>query len=59
MIFKIMVLHELYSLSDEQAELQIQDRLPFMRFHGLGLGGKVADAKTLWLFREHLTQAGR
>ena len=29
-----------------------------MRFLGLGLGDKVPDAKTIWLFREHLVQAG-
>lgn len=57
MMFKIMVLQALYGLSDDQAEFQIQDRLSFMRFLGLGLGDKVPDAKTIWLFREHLTQA--
>ena len=59
MMFKIMVLQALYSLSDDQAEFQIQDRLSFMRFLGLGLGDRVPDAKTIWLFREHLTQARR
>ncbi|TGU44572.1 IS5 family transposase [bacterium M00.F.Ca.ET.152.01.1.1] len=58
MMFKIMVLQALYGLSDDQAEFQIQDRLSFMRFLGLGLGDRVPDAKTIWLFREHLTQAG-
>ena len=58
MMFKIVVLQALYSLSDDQAEFQVQDRLSFMRFLGLGLGDKVPDAKTIWLFREHLTQAG-
>jgi transposase, IS5 family len=58
LMFKIMVLQALYSLSDDQAEFQIQDRLSFMRFLGLGLGDHVPDAKTIWLFREHLTQAG-
>jgi len=29
-----------------------------MRFLGLGLSDRVQDAKTLWLFRERLTQAG-
>ena len=58
LMFKIMVLQALYSLSDDQAEFQIQDRLSFMRFLGLGLGDRVPDAKTIWLFREHLTQAG-
>jgi IS5 family transposase len=57
LMFKIMVLQALYCLSDDQAEFQIHDRLSFMRFLGLGLGDKVPDAKTIWLFREHLTQA--
>ena len=29
-----------------------------MRFLGLGLEGRVPDAKTVWLYREQLTQAG-
>jgi len=29
-----------------------------MRFLGLGLGDAVPDAKTIWLFREELTEAG-
>lgn len=58
MMFKVLVLQALYSLSDDQAEFQIQDRLSFMRFLGLGLGDHVPDAKTIWLFREHLVQAG-
>lgn len=57
LMFRIMVLQALYGLSDDQAEFQIQDRLSFMRFLGLGLGDRVPDAKTIWLFREHLTQA--
>src|SRR3546814_12907280 len=39
-------------------EYQLRDRLSFMRFVGLGLGDAVPDAKTLWLYREALTQAG-
>jgi len=54
MMFKIMVLQALYDLSDDQAEFVINDRLSFMRFLGLGLGDKVPDAKTIWLFREPL-----
>jgi transposase, IS5 family len=49
-MFKIMVLQALYSLSDDQAEFQIQDRLSFMRFLGLGLGDRVPDAKTIGCF---------
>lgn len=36
---------------------QIQDRLLFMRFLGLGFEDAVPDAKTVWLFREQLTRA--
>lgn len=35
--FKILVLQALYSLSDEQAEFQLRDRLSLMRFVGFGL----------------------
>ncbi|MCQ0988816.1 IS5 family transposase [Jiella marina] len=57
-MFKVLVLQALYNLSDDQAEFQIQDRLSFMRFLGLGLADKVPDAKTILLFREHLAEAG-
>ncbi len=57
MMFKILVLQALYDLSDDQAEFVINDRLSFMRFIYVELGDKVPDAKTIWLFREHLTQA--
>ena len=58
LMFKILILQSLYNLSDEQAEFQIRDRLSFMRFLGLSLGDDVPDAKTIWLFREQLTEAG-
>ena len=32
LIFKILILQTLYTLSDDQIEYQIQDRLSFMRF---------------------------
>jgi len=57
MMFKIMVLRALYGLSDDQAGFQVQDRLSFMRFPGLGTGDKVPDAKTIWLFRQLLSEA--
>jgi IS5 family transposase len=58
MMLKILVLQALYGLSDAQAEYQIRDRLSFMRFLGLGLGQRVPDEKTIWLFRELLVRAG-
>ena len=57
LMFKILVLQTLYTLSDEQTEFMIRDRLSFMRFLGLGMKDPVPDATTIWLFREHLTQA--
>ena len=57
LMFKILVLQALYSLGDDAAEFLIRDRLSFMRFLGLGLGDTVPDAKTIWLFREHLVRA--
>lgn len=58
LMFKILVLQVLYGLSDDEAEFQILDRRSFGRFLGLDDGDKVPDAKTIWLFREQLTQAG-
>jgi len=57
LMFKIMLLQSLYNLSDDQVEFQIRDRLSFMRFLGLSLSDTVPDAKTIWLFREQLTEA--
>jgi transposase, IS5 family len=57
LMFKILVLQALYSLSDDATEFQIKDRLSFQRFLGLGLDGTVPDATTVWLFRERLVQA--
>ena len=57
-IFKALVLQALYNLSDDQIEYQIRDRLSFMRFLGLGVEDRVPDAKTVWLYRETLAQAG-
>ena len=57
MMFKVLVLQALYNLSDDQAEFQIRDRLSFLRFLGLTPNVPSPDAKTIWLFREHLVQA--
>ena len=59
MMFKILIIQSLYNLSDEAVEYQILDRMSFMRFLGLHAGDPVPDAKTIWLFREQLRQAGR
>lgn len=58
LMFKVLVLQALYSLSDDAAEFQIRGRLSFMRFLGLGLADRAPDAKTVWLFREQLVRVG-
>jgi IS5 family transposase len=58
LMFRVLVLQTLYTLSDDQAEYQLRDRLSFMRFAGLALHDPAPDAKTIWLFREQLTKAG-
>jgi transposase len=57
MMFKVLVIQAANNLSDERTEYLINDRLSFMRFLGLGLGDRVPDARTIWLFRERLTRA--
>ncbi len=57
-MFKTIILCALYNLSDEQVEYQILDRLSFTRFLGLELKDRVPDARTVWLYRDKLAQAG-
>jgi len=58
LMFKVLVMQTLNNLSDERTEYLINDRLSFMRLLGQGLSDRVPYAKTVWLFRECLTQAG-
>ena len=55
--FKASVLRRIYNLSFDQIEYQINDRLSFMRFLGLGLNDKVLDSRTIWDFENTLAQA--
>jgi IS5 family transposase len=57
LMFKVLILQTLYTLSDDATEFQIRDRFSFMRFLGLALQDAVPDAKTIWLFREQLVRA--
>lgn len=58
LMFKILILQRYYNISDDQTEYQICDRLSFMRFLKLTLADDVPDSKTIWLFRERLTDSG-
>jgi len=59
LMFKTLVPSALYNLSDDQIEYRVRNRLSGMRFLGLGLGDRVPDAKTVWLYRDALAQVGK
>mgnify|MGYP001823802760 FL=1 len=58
LMFKTLVLQQLYNLSDDQTEYQIRDRYSFARFLDIDPEGRVPDAKTIWSYREQLKQHG-
>ena len=55
LMFKILILQRYYNLSDGQVEFQINDRMSFMRFPDLSMADDIPDCKTVWHFREQLT----
>jgi transposase, IS5 family len=57
LMFKVLLLQAMHTLSDERCEYLIRDRLSFMRFLGLSLAHPVPDANTIWTFREALKRA--
>lgn len=54
LLFKMLILQQLYNISDEELKYQVNDRISFMQFLGLGIEDKVPDATSVWLFREAL-----
>lgn len=58
LMFKLLILQHLFNLSDDEVEYQANDRLSFMKFLGLGIEDRIPDAKTIWLFRQQLTEQG-
>lgn len=57
-LFKAMLIGEIYNLSDFQLEYQITDRASFSRFCGLDFGDASPDANSFWLLREKLKETG-
>lgn len=51
---RLLVLQQLYNLSDDALEYQVLDRTSFARFAGLTHSARVPDAKTVWVWRERL-----
>lgn len=58
LMVKILVLQQLYNLADDALEYQLLDRRSFLRFLDLTESSSIPDAKTIWLFRDRLAQAG-
>lgn len=53
---KLLILQQLYGLSDPELERQVADRISFRVF--LGTTEVIPDYSTVWLFRERLIQDG-
>jgi IS5 family transposase len=58
LIFKVIIPQHYYNFSDDQVEYQVNDRMSFMRFLDLIIADDVPDSKTVWHFREQLTDLG-
>jgi IS5 family transposase len=58
LMFKILILQRYYNLSDDHVEYQINDRISFMRFLDLSIADDIPDSKTVWHFREQITDLG-
>lgn len=55
LMIKCLFLQNWYSISDEELEFQIHDRLSFQQF--LGFPKNIPDYSTIWRFREELTES--
>jgi len=53
---KMIFLQYLYNLSDPELEDQVNDRLSFQRFVGIGFTTTIPDYTTIWRFRERLIE---
>lgn len=58
LMVKLLVLKQLYNLSDDQVEYQALDRVTFQRFLGLKSSSRIPDSKTFWAFQQALMNAG-
>lgn len=58
LIVKLLVLKQLYNLSDDQLEYQALDRVTFQRFLGLQSSSRIPDSKTIWAYQQDLMKVG-
>jgi IS5 family transposase len=54
----MLFLQELFNLSDEEVEFQVNDRRSYEEFVGLGVMNSIPNATTIAFFRERLQKAG-
>lgn len=54
LMIRLLVVQQLYNLSDDALEYQVLDRASFQRFAGLEKTSRIPDAKTIWVWRERL-----
>lgn len=55
---RILLIQQLFNLSDEQMEFQLLDRLSSQRFARLVDTSQIPDRTTIWTFKERLVKAG-
>ena len=53
----MLVLQQLFNLSDEEIEFEVSDRRSFEEFVGLGAMNSIPDSTTIAFFRERLRKA--
>lgn len=58
LMVRVLLIQQLFNLSDEQMEFQLLDRLSYQRFVGLRSSSQIPDRTTIWTFKERLIAAG-
>ena len=51
LMVRVLLIQQLFNLSDEQLEFQLLDRLSFQRFVGLRHSSQIPDSTTIWTSR--------
>ena len=57
-LFKMLVLQQLFNLSDEEVEFQVNDGRSFEEFVGLGVMNDIPDATTVAFLKRYLRDHG-
>lgn len=57
MMFKVLIIQQLYNLSDPATEFQIADRSSFRNFLGIKSIKGIPDEKTIWAYKERLKES--